>query len=91
MELFTTVKIFTVQAHGKERVDMSEHMLKVTLMTKSLDYYEMELVMTVKSFTVQTHGKERVDMSEHTSMKKTGKDENLFFWSKVLSMKGPVL
>ncbi len=30
MELFMTVKSFTVQAHGKERVDMSEHTLKVT-------------------------------------------------------------
>jgi hypothetical protein len=30
MELVTSVKCFTVQAHGKERVDMSEPMLKVT-------------------------------------------------------------
>jgi hypothetical protein len=58
---------------------MSEHTLKVILMIKCLDNYDMELVTTVKSFTVQTHGKEQVDMSEHTSMKKTGKDENLFF------------
>ncbi len=58
---------------------MSEHTLKVILMIKCLDNYDMELVTTVKGFTVQTHCKERVDMSEHTSMKKTGKDENLFF------------
>jgi hypothetical protein len=37
MELVMTVKSFTVQADGKERVDMSEHMLKVTLMTKCLN------------------------------------------------------
>ncbi len=30
MELVTTLKSFTVQTHGKERVDMSEPMLKVT-------------------------------------------------------------
>ncbi len=37
MELVTPVKYFTIKAHGKEQVDMSEHMLKVTLMTKCLD------------------------------------------------------
>jgi hypothetical protein len=37
LELVTAEKCFTVLAHGKERVDMSEHLLKVTLMTKCLD------------------------------------------------------
>ncbi len=41
MELFTTVKSFTIQAHGKEWVDMNEHTLKVTNNNKKhcLDYY----------------------------------------------------
>ncbi len=61
MELVTSVKCFTVQAHGKERVDMSEHMLKVALMTKCLDVISYDH----KKFYSTDHGKERVDMSEH--------------------------
>jgi hypothetical protein len=37
IKLVIALRSFTVQAHGKERVDMSEHMLKVTLMTKCID------------------------------------------------------
>jgi hypothetical protein len=36
MELLIALRSFTLQAHGKEQVDMSEHMLKVILMTKCL-------------------------------------------------------
>jgi hypothetical protein len=70
MELVTSVKCFTVQAHGKERVDMSEHMLKVTIMTKCLDVISYDC----KKFTVQAHGIEWADMSEHT-LKVTNNDK----------------
>jgi hypothetical protein len=50
MELVTPVKYFIVQAHGKEWVDMSEHMLKVTNNDKSHRLLQIGISYTSKIF-----------------------------------------